>query len=250
LIFDIRQYDIAAFQSPDNRIARDYTEAMSTGLPTARDSTSQTMALPPAMPASSAADPPLEVVFPPRRFSVAEYDQMGRAGILTEDDSVELLEGVIVEKMTKYPPHDATIDILAELLWRLLPMGWFPRVQNVFVTSDSEPEPDLVITRGRPQNYLQRHPVAGDVALIVEVAESSIHRDRRKRKIYARAGIAQYWIFDLNSGHIEMYAEPDMAAAEYQRKVIVAVATAVSFNLPEGGTVTLPLNSAFQPSEG
>jgi len=205
---------------------------------------------PPVMALPAIEDVPIEVAFPARRFSVAEYEQIGRAGILTEDDSVELLEGLIVEKMTKYPPHDSTIDILAELLWRLLPMGWFPRAQNVFVTSDSEPEPDLVVTRGRPQNYMKRHPVAGDVALIIEVAESSIHRDRRKRKIYARAGVAQYWIFDLNSGHIEMYAEPNAAAAEYQRRVMVDVATVVSFTLPEGGTVTLPLNTAFQASEG
>jgi Uma2 family endonuclease len=195
-------------------------------------------------------DVPIEVAFPARRFSVAEYEQLGRAGILTEDDSVELLEGLIVEKMTKYPPHDATIDILAELLWRLLPLGWFPRVQNVFVTADSEPEPDVVVTRGRPQDYLQRHPVAADVALIIEVAESSIHRDRRKRKIYARAGVAQYWIFDLNTGHIEMYAEPNAAAAEYQRRVMVEVATAVSFSLPEGSAVTLPLDTAFPTSQG
>ena len=197
-----------------------------------------------------AVDVPIEVAFPARRFSVAEYEQIGRAGILTEDDSVELLEGLIVEKTTKYPPHDSTIDILAELLWRLLPRGWFPRAQNVFVTSDSEPEPDLVVTRGRPQNYMKRHPVADDVALIIEVAESSILRDRRKRKIYARAGVAQYWIFDLNSGHIEMYAEPNAAASEYQRMEVVTMATAVSFLLPEGGAVTLPLDTALQSSEG
>ena len=221
---------------------------MSTGLPHATDSTFAV--LPPALPSAPAAiDPPLEVVFPARRFTVAEYERIGRAGILTEDDSVELLEGVIVEKMTKYPPHDGTIDILAELLWRLLPMGWFPRVQNVFVTSDSEPEPDLVVTRGRPQK-LQRHPVAADVALIIEVADSSIHRDRRKRKIYARAGVTQYWIFDLNAGQIEMYAEPDAAAAEYRRKGTAPVAKAVSFSLPEGKIVTLPLDAALQPAEG
>jgi len=222
---------------------------MSTGLPQATDSAFA--AIPPALPpAPAATDPPFEVVFPARPFSVAEYEQIGRAGILTEDDSVELLEGVIVQKMTKYPPHDATIDILAELLWRLLPLGWFPRVQNVFVTADSEPEPDLVITRGRPQHYLQRHPVAADAALVIEVSDSSIHRDRRKRKIYARAGVSQYWIFDLNAGRIEMYAEPDTAVAEYQGKSIVDMATAVSFSLPEGGTVALPLNTALQTSQG
>ena len=223
---------------------------MSASTPIAMDSLLGASAPVQAIAPHEAVDVPIEVAFPARRFSVAEYEQIGRAGILTEDDSVELLEGLIVEKMTKYPPHDSTIDILAELLWRLLPMGWFPRAQNVFVTSDSEPEPDLVVTRGRPQNYMKRHPVANDVALIIEVDESSIHRDRRKRKIYARAGVAQYWIFDLNSGHIEMYAEPNTAASEYQRKEVVTMATAVSFLLPEGGAVTLPLDTALQSSEG
>jgi Uma2 family endonuclease len=221
---------------------------MSTALPAATDSTMGALAPPAEIAMPEAVDVPLEVAFPVRRFSVAEYEQIGRAGILTEDDSVELLEGLIVEKMTKYPPHDSTIDILAELLWRLLPMGWFPRIQNVFVTSDSEPEPDLVVTRGRPQNYMKRHPRGADVALIIEVADSSIHRDRRKRTIYARAGVPQYWIFDLDSGHIEMYAEPDVAAAEYQRKEVVGLKTAVAFTLPEGGTVTLPLDTALQSS--
>ena len=223
---------------------------MSASTPIAMDSLLGASAPVQAGAPSEAMDVPIEVAFPARRFSVAEYEQIGRAGNLTEDDSVELLEGLIVEKTTKYPPHDSTIDILAELLWRLLPMGWFPRAQNVFVTSDSEPEPDLVVTRGRPQNYMKRHPVADEVALIIEVAESSIHRDRRKRKIYARAGVAQYWIFDLNSGHIEMYAEPNAAASEYQRKEVVTMATAVSFLVPVGGAVTLPLDTALQSSEG
>ena len=78
-----------------------------------------------------------------RRFSVAEYERIGNTGILTEDDSVELLEGLIVEKMTKNPRHDATIDVLVQLLFRLLPAGWFPRVQNVLLTGDSAPEPDV-----------------------------------------------------------------------------------------------------------
>ncbi len=222
---------------------------MSTGLPHATESTFAV--LPPALPpAPAVVDPPLEAVFPSRRFSVAEYEQIGRAGILTEDDSVELLEGVIVEKMTKYPPHDGMIDLLVQLLQRQLPLNWYPRAQNVFITSDSAPEPDVVVTRGNPRNYFQRHPVAADVALIIEVADSSIHRDRRKRKIYARAGVAQYWIFDLNLGQIEMYAEPNAAAAEFQRKGTAPLATAVSFNLPEGKTVTLPLDAALQPAEG
>src|SRR5688572_17032238 len=178
---------------------------MSTSLPAARDTMVGPMASPPMMPGAHATDPPLEVVFPARRFTVAEYEQMGRAGILTEDDSVELLEGVIVEKMTKYPPHDGMIDLLVQLLQRQLPLDWYPRAQNVLLTSDSAPEPDIVVTRGEPRHYMQRHPTAADVALVIEVADSSLLRDRRKRKIYARAGVAQYWIIDLNSSHIEMF---------------------------------------------
>src|SRR4051794_26033814 len=105
--------------------------------------------------------------FPVRRFTVAEYERMAEIGLLTEDDSVELLEGWIVPKTTKYPRHDTTIDILVQLLGRLLPSGWFLRAQNVLVTSDSEPEPDVVVTRGEPKDYWTKHPRAVDVALVI-----------------------------------------------------------------------------------
>ena len=219
---------------------------MSASLPTARDSLVEPMALSPLTPAAHPADPPVEVVFPARRFTVAEYEQIGRAGILTEDDSVELLEGVIVEKMTKYPPHDGMIDLLVQLLQRQLPLDWYPRAQNVLITNDSAPEPDVVVTRGEPRQYMQRHPTAADVALVIEVADSSLLRDRRKRRIYARAGVAQYWIIDLNSNHIEMFAQPNPATAEFERKAVVELATAVDFTLPSGIVVTLPLQTALQ----
>jgi Uma2 family endonuclease len=202
----------------------------------------------PVAPMASTVDPPLEAAFPVRRFSVAEYEQIGRAGILTEDDSVELLEGVIVEKKTKHPPHDAMIDLLVQLLQQKLPLGWYPRVQNVLITSDSAPEPDVVVVRGEPRQYMQRHPTAADVALVIEVADSSLARDRRKRRIYARAGIGQYWIIDLTFNHIEMFAEPNPAAAEYGRKQVVDLATAVALSLPAGSTVTLPLETVLSSS--
>jgi Uma2 family endonuclease len=220
---------------------------MSTGLPAAHDSAAA-MQSSPKMPLGSAGEPPVEVVFPARRFSVAEYEQLGRAGILTEDDSVELLEGLIVEKVTKHPPHDGMIDLLVQLLSRVLPLDWYPRAQNVLITSDSAPEPDIVVTRGEPRHYMQRHPTAAEAALVIEVADSSLLRDRRKRKIYARAGISQYWIIDLNSSHIEMFAQPNLAAAEYDQKQIVGLATAVEFALPTGARITLPLDSALQSS--
>jgi Uma2 family endonuclease len=218
---------------------------MSTGLP-ARDLATGTITQHPAAPVVNVAEAPLELAFPVRRFSVAEYEQIGRAGILSEDDSVELLEGLIVPKMTKHPPHDGMIDLLAQLLGRQLPLDWYPRVQNVLLTSDSAPEPDLVVTQGQPRQYMQRHPTAADAALVIEVADSSLLRDRRKRKIYARAGIGQYWIIDLNSNQIEIFAEPNAASSEYERKQVVDLMSTIEFALPSGIAVSLPLDSALR----
>jgi Uma2 family endonuclease len=154
--------------------------------------------------------------YPVRRFTVAEYDQIARAGILTEDDNVELLEGWIVPKMTKYPPHDSTIDLVAYVLSQILPRGWFARVQNAVVTPDSEPEPDVAVVRGKPGDYRDRHPTGSDIGLIVEVADSTVRRDRRKANIYARAGVPHYWIVNLDEGQIEVYSQ----AAGKGKKVV------------------------------
>src|SRR5687767_14921881 len=115
----------------------------------------------------SSFEPPL---FPVHRFTVAEYEELGRLGIITEDDNVELLEGLIVPKMTKHPPHDSAIDLLNYILTRLLPPNWFVRVQNCVVTADSIPEPDLAVVRGRPGSYGKSHPRKADIGLIIEVA--------------------------------------------------------------------------------
>jgi Uma2 family endonuclease len=161
--------------------------------------------------------------YPIRRFSVAEYDQIARAGILTEDDNVELLEGWIVPKMTKYPPHDSTIDLMAYLLNQLLPLGWYVRIQNSIVTTDSEPEPDLVVVRGKPGDYRERHPTGADIGLIVEVADSTVRRDRRKANIYARAGVPLYWIINLDERQIEIHSQAsgEGKKAVYQSRQIL-----------------------------
>jgi Uma2 family endonuclease len=181
--------------------------------------------------------PPLGV----RRFTVEEYERLAEIGILCEDDSVELLEGLIVKKMTKYPLHDATIDILTRLFGRLLPDGWFLRIQNVLRTPDSEPEPDVVITRGLPQDYRRRHPTAQDVALVIEVAESSLERDWKKCRLYARAGVGQYWIVDLNANRLEIFTQPDSTAGKFARHESLSPPASASFPLSSGESVTLAL---------
>jgi Uma2 family endonuclease len=143
------------------------------------------------------------------RFSVARYQRMIEAGVLTPADKVELLENHLVLKMPKNPPHDGTIDLVKAGLPSRLPAGWMLRVQQTIVLPDSQPEPDFAVVRGNARSYLQRHPGPADVGLLIEVADSSLLRDQRdKTRIYARASIPTYWIVNLVDQRIEVYAQP------------------------------------------
>jgi Uma2 family endonuclease len=143
------------------------------------------------------------------RLTVEQYLAMAEAGILTEDDPVELLEGWLVEKGTKNPPHIVATGLLLDLLPRLLPSGCFVNVQDPIATVDSLPEPDAAVIRGARRDYLERRPMASDVGLVVEVADTSLQQDRElKRRIYARAGIVVYWIVNLVNRQIEVYTDP------------------------------------------
>jgi Uma2 family endonuclease len=157
---------------------------------------------------------------PLRRFSVDEYHRLRDSGFFDDDERYELLEGWIATKMTRKPPHDAVIDLLADLLRAMLPPGLRVRVKSAITTCDSEPEPDLAVVRGHPRDYLDHHPGPGEIALLVEVADSSVDRDRAKARIYARAGIATYWIVNLPERLVEVYTAPsgDTAAPRYHRR--------------------------------
>jgi Uma2 family endonuclease len=153
--------------------------------------------------------------FPLRRFTVAEYHKLAESGLLQSGAPLELLEGWIVPKMTRRPLHDGTLDLLDELLRRQLPEGWRLRVQAAITTSDSEPEPDFSVVRGRADTYLHRHPGPEDIVLVIEVAESSLAHDRTvKGRIYARAGIVVYWVVNLVDGIVEVYSDPSGPVSE------------------------------------
>jgi Uma2 family endonuclease len=170
-----------------------------------------------AKPAAEIIEPP---TYPLRRFTVAEYHRMAEAGILTEDDRVELLEGWVVPKMVHNPPHDATVDQAREAIDSRLPQGWRVRVQSAITTGDSEPEPDLAVVPGPAGRYRERHPGPEDVALLVEVADTSLSRDRGKRRPYARARIPVYWIINLIDSRVEVYTDPNGPgrSPKYRRK--------------------------------
>ena len=143
------------------------------------------------------------------RLSVDQYRAMAREDILTADDRVELLEGWLVAKMTKYPPHEIAKGLAQDGLTRLVPAGWFVAIETPIAASGGDPEPDLVIVRGTRRDYPERPPGSGHVALVVEVADASLPRDRsQKKRLYARSGFPTYWLVNLVAGRIEVYSDP------------------------------------------
>ncbi len=152
------------------------------------------------------ANDPLEPIY---RLSVKQYHRMIEAGVLTEEDPVELLEGRMVTKMPRNPVHDGTISMIQRRLEPDLGDNWFFRIQSAITTRDSEPEPDLAAVSGPNEKYLVRHPAPYEVGLVVEVAESSLRFDQKtKGRTYARARIPIYWIANLVDMKIELYTSP------------------------------------------
>ena len=149
------------------------------------------------------------------RMNVGEYERLASAGIL-DDPRVELIDGILERKPTKLPRHPVVTERLRRLLESLLPTDptgvalWHVRKEDPIRIPDfDEPEPDLALVRGDIDAYRTHHPGPRDVELIVEVAESSLERDRsRKLAIYARAGIPTYWIVNLVTDQVEVYTEP------------------------------------------
>lgn len=182
--------------------------------------------------------------FTPRRFTVEEYRQMGELGVLTEDDNVELLEGVITPKMMHNPPHDAAIMKMDEALRPFLPVGWSIRIQSSMATADSEPEPDLAIVRGRASDYVRRHPVGKDMGLVIEVADSSLMRDRHKARIYARAEAPAYWIVNLNEEQIEVFTQPSSPGDEsgYRQSAVYRRGDSVPVQIPDSIGAEIPVD--------
>lgn len=145
-----------------------------------------------------------------RLISVEEYDQMIEHGILTDEDKVELLNGVIIEKMPKGIQHAALNDLLAEIFREKLGNRIVIRNQNPIVLDDfSEPEPDLVLTKPPRETYFKRHPGAEDIFLIIEISDTTLGRDRfAKGLAYAKAGIGQYLVLNVQEESVEDYRQP------------------------------------------
>jgi Uma2 family endonuclease len=152
---------------------------------------------------------------PVMRLAVEQYHQMICAGILTAHDRIELLEGWLVPKMPQNPPHVVAAELTAAALIAVKLPGWCVRSEKPITLPDSEPEPDVVLTRGSTRDYAQRHPAVEDLALVVEVADATLAQDRRlKRRIYARAKVPTYWIVNVVDRQVEVYTAPSGPSPE------------------------------------
>jgi Uma2 family endonuclease len=193
--------------------------------------------------------PPIEEVVM-HRFTVAQYDRMIELGILTNDDQVELLEGLLIAKKPKNPPHIVVSELLRELLMKLVPRGFCVTSQNPVVTRDSEPEPDAVILRGKHTDYFQRKPRPQDVCLIAEVSDTTLRRDRGlKKRIYARAKIANYWVVNLKDECVEVYSDPAVRSGkpDYKPAKIYQRGSRIPLSLGEVVVAELPINDILPP---
>ena len=184
---------------------------------------------------------------PIHRFTVDEYHQMIKTGVLREDDRVELLEGWVVEKMPQNPNHSGTISILLRILQTLLPGDWIIRVQSPVTLANSEPEPNLAVVRGPEERYCSAHPKPGDIGIVIEVADTTLEEDQTaKARVYAKAAIPHYWIVNLVAAAIEVHSRPKAGKnPKYQTKEILDLDQEVRVILAGRTRGTFPVRRLF-----
>jgi Uma2 family endonuclease len=161
-------------------------------------------------PAAAPSSPPsAHLLASLYRMTVNQYERLVEAGVL-DDPKVELIDGFLVKKMAKKPPHVIATGRLVRTLGGLLPQGWHLRKEEpVRIPDFDEPEPDVAIAAGVLEDFAARHPGPGDLALLAEVAETPLDRDQDEKLVaYARAGIPVYWIVNLVDRQIEVYTDP------------------------------------------
>jgi Uma2 family endonuclease len=145
-----------------------------------------------------------------KRWTVQDYHRMGDLGLLNPGERTELLAGQITLMAPKGPPHVTSLHLLANALRAQLGETALVRSQDPIQLDDfSEPEPDLAVVKGTVLDYAKQHPRSDQVYLVVEVADSTLKQDCEvKDKLYAQAGIADYWVLDLRNRQLHIFREP------------------------------------------
>ena len=145
------------------------------------------------------------------RRTVEPYHMMADAGVFGDETRVELLDGLLVRKMTQKPPRVIAGGLVEIFLHRIAPPGWYASTTKPMAIDerDSEPEPDVQLVRGGPRDYPNKNPGPEAAGLVVEISHSSYRIDRKtKMVIYAAAGIQTFWLLDLNRRRLEVFTDP------------------------------------------
>lgn len=142
----------------------------------------------------------------PVRWTCAEFHQLGDLGAF-EGRRAMLIDGVILEEGQMIPPHAQTLGLSDAAVRQAFDQGWRVRQQSPLVLGrETDPEPDLAVVRGGPREY-SSHPTTAE--LVIEVADTSQAFDTdEKRKLYAAAGIQEYWVVDVNARQLIVYRSP------------------------------------------
>jgi Uma2 family endonuclease len=169
-----------------------------------------------------------------RRWTRKEYERLLELEIVRDDEPLELIGGQLIVAEPKGSAHATAVELTAQAVRVAFGPGWAVRAQNPIALDDeSEPEPDVLVVPGALRDYRDAHP--SSAALVVEVSETSLAFDRRhKGSLYARAGVADYWIVNLVDRRLEVYRRPIAdASAEFAWRYAEAT--------------TLPLDASVSP---
>ena len=144
-------------------------------------------------------------------LSVNDYHRMADAGIFTEDQSIELINGEIFDMPPIGSFHAGFVTRLSRVLINKIADQAIVTIQNpIYLNEFSEPEPDIAILKARADDYMQSLPTAADVLLLIEVADSSLHYDRTiKLPQYASHQIPEVWLFNLKEQRLDIYQQPE-----------------------------------------
>ncbi len=144
-----------------------------------------------------------------RLWTVEEYYRMADAGILDPDERVELLEGKIIVMASKKPLYSLVNQLAADYLRKILGERGVIRIQEpVHLNDRSEPEPDIAIVAHPLRQYFDHHPTKNEIFLLIEIADATLKFDtERKAKIYAQAGIIEYWVVDVRQEQVYIFRE-------------------------------------------
>ncbi len=195
----------------------------------------------PSEPMTSLADPGW-IPQPLYRLTLDQYEAMVQSGVFSGRERFHLINGYLVAKMTQNDLHATADELCGDALGRTVPSGWHIRAAKpIRIPSQaSKPEPDRCVVRGSIRDYLQRSPEPTDIALVVEVSDSSLSEDRKQAALYAAGGIPVFWVVNLVDRQVEVHSDPSPSG--YRSRQTYRAGEAIPVIIGDSPPRSLPVN--------